>query len=66
MSNNVRKNFDYLTVLHKTKSPVRKAILKNADKELIKAICECIDNVIRGEVKVPEKDLKKAQENMGL
>jgi hypothetical protein len=36
-----------------------KAIIHNSDKELISCICECILNIINGNVKVGDEELKK-------
>ena len=38
----VEKNVDYLKILCKCKSNMRKVILTNADKDLINTICECV------------------------
>jgi hypothetical protein len=38
----VEKNVDFLKILCKWKSNMRKVILTNADKNLINTICECI------------------------
>jgi adenylate kinase len=56
--NKIKKNLKYLNVVASPNSHMRNAIIKSADKELICTICECIQNVINGNVKIDEK-LKK-------
>ncbi len=38
---------------------MRQAIIKSENKELICVVCECIQNVINGNVKIDEKIKKK-------
>lgn len=52
MATRVKKNIHFLKVLHDSKPKIRKAILQNADKELIDTICECLHNILRGNVVV--------------
>lgn len=52
MSNRVKKNLHFLKVLHSAKPGVRKAILQKADKDLIDTICECLHNILRGNLQV--------------
>ena len=46
----LQKNISYLDVLAKAKPSQRKAILQTADKDLILCLCECILNVLNGNV----------------
>ena len=57
--NKVKKNIQYLKVLSSPNPQMRQAIIKSANKELICVVCECIQNVINGNVKIDEK-LKKS------
>ena len=50
MSASVIKQMDLLKVLNKSGPKMRKAILKVADRNLIKSILECIQNCILGNV----------------
>lgn len=54
----VENQTDMLKVLAHCKIKIRKAILKNADKELVDAICQCVFNMLQGNVQ-----LTKAQKN---
>ena len=38
---------------------MRNALIKSADRDLICSICECIQNVINGNVKIDDKIKKK-------
>ena len=46
----VEKNVDFLKILSKCKSNMRKVILSNADKDLINTICECVHNCLNGNI----------------
>jgi hypothetical protein len=46
----VEKNVDYLKILCKCKSNMRKVILTNEDKDLINTICECVYSCLNGNI----------------
>ena len=48
----VEKNVDFLKILSKCKSNMRKVILSNADKDLINTICECVHNCLNGNIEL--------------
>lgn len=51
----IKDNYDLLFVLSQNKNyKINKYILKNIDNSLVKAICECIANINRDIVPVPE------------
>lgn len=52
MSDAVIKQADILRTLHKANPAMRRAIIKNSDKNLIRSICECAENCISGRVKL--------------
>jgi hypothetical protein len=56
MSNfsNIESELEVLKLISKCKDKYRSAILKNADKKLINAICECVFNMLKGNLKVDE------------
>jgi hypothetical protein len=56
-----KKNFDCLDLLGKSKPKLRKAILDNADNDVILAICECIMNLLNGKVKIDDSILNKTK-----
>ena len=64
------KHQDVLKTLAHCKPQIRKAILKNADKELIQVICHCVFNMLRGNINLSAfekqklKGYKKVLRNM--
>lgn len=52
MSQCMRNNIDFLRVLKRCNTKQRRALLQAADNKLLKAICECVLNVLRGTVKL--------------
>jgi hypothetical protein len=57
----VAKNLNHLELVGCCKSKLRKAILKNSDKDLIITICECVYNLLCGNVITDRKILKKLE-----
>ena len=48
-----------LKVLLKANPELRSALLKHADKNLVQLICECVLNVLKGNVKLSDIEKKK-------
>ena len=48
----IKKQFNMLKVLSTFKKNMRKNIIDKADKELINTICECVLNLLNGNLKV--------------
>ena len=59
MSLRLKNNLHYLKALCKCKPAARKAILEHADRELINCICECIDNILKGNIKISKVHKKR-------
>lgn len=55
----VKKHADILRVLQNCDRNMRKSILKAADKNLIKAICECTHNTLKGTVPLNKYQMNK-------
>lgn len=55
----VKKNIHCLHYLSQCKASDRRFILKNANKDLVYAICECFLNVLNGNVKLSDIVVKK-------
>lgn len=55
-----------LKALYHLNKSQRKAILKTADRSIVKAICECILNVISGNVKISTKNRKNLYKHKKL
>ena len=54
---------DLLKALSKCKSKYRKSILTIADKPLIKAICECVYNVLLGNINLTDTNKQKLKKH---
>jgi hypothetical protein len=54
--NKIDKQKDLLLTLAHCKKKIRTAILQNADRQLIEAICECIYNLLKGNIELKETD----------
>ena len=58
-SKRIRENYHLLATLCECKSKVRKAILAEADKDLVQSICECALNVLNGNVTISKQNMDK-------
>lgn len=56
---NIRRNYHFLNALRCVSSTQRKALLKNATPDQIKAICEICDNTLKGNLPVNVNKIKK-------
>ncbi len=52
MSKRLKKHIDLLKILKKANPQQRKALLQSCEKGLICCLCECIKNVLLGNVKI--------------
>ena len=59
MSARLKRNWEMLKLLLSVKPGQRKAILLNSTDDLLLAICEIVDNVLRGTVKLNANQRKK-------
>jgi hypothetical protein len=59
----VRSNYHALHVLRKARPKLRKAIVSHGDKELVKSICECVLNVLNGNVSLTACAKRKLQKH---
>ena len=55
---NLKKHKEILAYLGKCKAKIRKAILTNADKELVEVICQCVFNMLSGNIQLNEQEKK--------
>ncbi len=60
---NIEKHLHHLHLIGQCKPKIRKLILKNADKNFIKAICECIYNFINGNVVANDATVNKLKKH---
>ena len=66
MAKRFEKNVDYLSVLCKCDPKLRPAIIEQADQQLIKVICDCIENILSGNVSIPPESKKKLSRHKRL
>jgi hypothetical protein len=52
-------NQDILRVLSRNNKKINKTILNNCDKKVLVTICDICHNILKGTVKIEDKDLKK-------
>ncbi len=59
MAARVKKHFDILRVLQKANPKLHKAILQNADTDVVHCICDCTHNALNGNLKLTPKQKKQ-------
>lgn len=55
----VKRNLDFLKVLYKANKCQRHGIIKGANKDLIICLCECADNLLKGNIPIKEETKQK-------
>lgn len=50
MTNRIVKNLELIKAIHQCKKSQKKKLLKSAHPELVNAICDCVHNVLLGNV----------------
>ena len=50
----MQKHLDFLNLLSKTHPFQQRALLETAESDQVCAICECIYNIMRGNIPIPE------------
>lgn len=63
MSQCVIKNLPLLKILVSSPPKLRRKILETGSLQLIKAIVECIENVLKGNIAIEESELKKLKKH---
>ena len=58
MTKRLRKHANMLRALHNASPKLKKVIIKEADKDLITALCDCANNVLKGNVPLSDKQKK--------
>ena len=51
-----------LTLLSKCNKKIRNKLIKNSKKDFIFSLCECLLNILNGNIKITEDDKKKLKE----
>ena len=63
MSSRMKHNSELLRFLTKAKPEQKKAILKTLSDEQVKAICECVLNILRGTIVVTSQVKNRLQKH---
>lgn len=58
MSQRLRKNLPLLRFLSECNKAQRSLLLKNLTRSEVTTICECVDNVLRGNVPIDQKTIR--------
>lgn len=66
MPRTVINNSEVLRFLHKAKPQYRQAILKAADDNLIKCLCECVHNTLNGKVRLSTAQKKQLSRHKNI
>jgi hypothetical protein len=62
VSQRLKKHASHIVYLQKTKPCIRKHLITKADGSLVDCLCECADNILRGNVpltKLQKENLKR-------
>ena len=59
MKNRVEKHLEELKVLKKAKPKIRKQILAQCNRDLVRCIGDCCYNVVKGNIKLSQKQKKR-------
>ena len=62
VSQRLKKHASDIVYLQKTKSCIRKHLITKADRSLVDCLCECVDDILRGNVpltKLQKEKLKR-------
>lgn len=55
----LQRNFKLLKLLQKSKKTQRHKLLKTADNDLIVCLCDCANNILKGNVKLKPKEKRQ-------
>jgi hypothetical protein len=62
---NIKSNFNALQLLKYAKPKLRKSIITNCTPDLVKCICECVVNVLEGNINLSSCATRKLQKHKG-
>jgi len=61
--NRLRSQASTLHLLHKAKPSLQKAIIANGNEQLIRCICDCALNVLKGNDPISQQDKKRLEKH---
>jgi hypothetical protein len=59
----LKKHAIDIAYLQKTKPCIRKHLITKADRSLVDCLCECVDNILRGNVPLTKLQKEKLKRN---
>ena len=59
----LKKHASDIAYLQKTKPCIRKHLITKADRSLVDCLCECVDNILRGNVPLTKLQKEKLKRN---
>lgn len=59
MLSDIKRHAAMLKMIHKSRPKLRKSLLKMANKQLIRCICECASNTLKGNVELLPAEKRK-------
>jgi hypothetical protein len=63
VSQSLQKHGSDIVYLQKTKPCIRKHLITKADRSLVDCLCECADNILRGNVPLTKLQKEKLKRN---
>lgn len=66
MSARIRRHYSLLRWLCTAKPKQARAVIKTADNDIVKAVCECALNVLKGTISVNKKQKRKLRRYKNL
>jgi hypothetical protein len=63
VSQRLKKHASDIVYLQKTKPCIRKHLITKADRSLVDCLCECADNILRGNVPLTKLQKEKLKRN---
>ena len=66
MSQRIQNHIHHLEVLSRGKPKLQRALIQGADREFMLCLCECVDNVIKGNVPLSSSQIDKLKSKRHL
>ena len=66
MSRRIKDHIHHLEVLSRGKPKMQRALIQAADREFMLCLCECVDNVIKGNVPMTSAQIDKLKSKRHL
>ena len=63
VSQRLKRHDSDIVYLHKTNPCIRKHLITKVDRSLVDCLCECVDNILRGNVPLTKLQKEKLKRN---